>query len=170
MGADTLASNSYGYAEPRNDVKIFQLKDMLIGFTTSYRMGQLLMYKLQIPEHPKEMSNHQYFSTLFIDAVRELFKKEGFSVVENNNEHGGEFLIGYKGELFHIYDDFQVAQSSHNFDACGSGMYLALGALNALHEFKNEMTPKEYILHALRAAEKFNAYVRSPFIVKSLEE
>ena len=90
----------------------------------------------------------------------------GWARKENEREEGGTFLVGVRGELFTIMEDYQVGQSADGFDAVGSGTDLALGALYATRE--GPFRPRQRVRMALAAAERFNAGVRGPFLVKSL--
>ena len=86
--------------------------------------------------------------------------------VKNKNEveTGGVWLVGYRGRLFYVGDDYQVGEYACGFGAVGCGEGYALGALFALH---NGGKPKKRIMIALRAAEYFSAGVRGPFRVLS---
>ena len=99
----------------------------------------------------------------FIDEVRKCLKNGGQATVENNEEKGGTFLVGYKGEIFTIYDDFQVGQSVDQFASCGCGYHLALGSLTTTEQF--EIDPVERLTLALTAAERYSSGVRRPFII-----
>lgn len=162
----------------RMDEKVFASGEFVFGFTTSYRMGQLLQYSFQPPEHPKGMDSYRYLCTRWIDAVRECLKKGGFSEVVNNRETGGEFLLGYRGELYRVCSDFQIASSTEWFDAVGCGAEFAMGALEtlvsplAVDSFK--ISPKKatkVLTRALEVAAKFSAGVAPPFwIVDSVDK
>ena len=43
----------------------------------------------------------------FIGVARQTMKDGGFSKNTNGEESGGTFLVGFRGRLFHIADDFQ---------------------------------------------------------------
>ena len=59
----------------RADAKVFRKKRYVFGFTTSFRMGQLIRYSLALP---KPVGNLDAFmSTTFIDAVRDCLKAGG---------------------------------------------------------------------------------------------
>ena len=103
------------------DPKVFTLGDFVIGFTTSYRMGQLLQFNLEIPCHHDEVSLFAYMVTVFIDAVRECLKTGGYAEKAKEVEKAGTFLVGYKGHLFRIEGDYQVAESALSYDAIGCG-------------------------------------------------
>ena len=135
-----------------------------MGFAGSFRMGQLLRYKCEIPESTEGQSIEKYMATMFIDTIRTCFEKGGFSQKVNGKEEGGTFLVGYKSRLFTVYGDFQVAESLDKYDAIGAGSELALGSLYSTEG----RDPKERIKRALEAAEKFNAAVRRPFHIIEL--
>jgi hypothetical protein len=148
----------------RADQKVFRNGPMLFGFTTSFRMGQLLRYALAIPERTPETDIGRWMTTTFIDAVRECLKSHGWAEKEKERESGGTFLVGYEGRLFEISDDYQVGVPLDGFEACGCGAQVARGALFATGHLHGE----ERLLKALAAAERCSAGVRGPFHVESL--
>lgn len=164
IGGDNLASNRLGYKQTRIDEKIFKTKNMLFGFTTSYRMGQLLQYSFTPPVHKKGESDMKYLVNTFIPKLLEAYRK--FAFIAEDANRGGQFLLGYKGHLYHIQDDFQVAESSLFYDSCGSGEHYAMGALHALSEY--EMTPEERVLKALSSATQHCTTVAPPYKVMSI--
>jgi ATP-dependent protease HslVU (ClpYQ) peptidase subunit len=144
--------------------KVFRRGPFLIGYTTSFRMGQLLEHHLDVPRQRDNQTDMTYMVTEFVEAARKLFKEKGFSKVESNSESGGQFLIGYKGELYSIEKDFQVGHIADGFDAVGSGSDFALGAMKALHR-----TPAaRRIRRALEIAAHFSMGVCGPFYVRTL--
>jgi hypothetical protein len=145
----------------RADRKVFIREKMIFGFTTSFRMGQLLQYRLTIPRHPKGMSDYEYLVTEVIEAVRRCFRDGGFSEKQSEQEKGGDFLLGYHGRLYHISSDFQVGLREENYDAIGCGSEVALGALYATS--KTDLSSVERIGLALEAAAHLNMGVRGPF-------
>ncbi len=149
----------------RRDQKVFEVGEFLIGFTSSFRMGQLLQFNLSPPLVPENIDLYEYMVVHFVEKVRQTLKSGGFAKVEDSVESGGCFLVGFRGRLFKIDEDFQVGESRHAFDADGCGGSYALGALAATQE---ETDPKKRILTALGVAETFSAGVRGPFVVKSI--
>lgn len=140
--------------------KVFKNGSYVMGYTTSFRMGQLLEFGT-LPEPTKQDRNNLYrfMITKFVPAIRKLFKDGGYLKVEDSQEAGGTFLVGIKGELFIIDDDFQVQQKPEHFYACGCGEPIALGAMYA----SNGKKPLEILQIGLQAAEQYSAGVRSPF-------
>lgn len=148
----------------RNDRKVFRNGDCIMGFTSSFRMGQLLAYRLSIPK-PREGEDMMAFMVGdFINAVRDCLKTGGFASAKDGAEIGGAFLVGYRGRLFSIYSDYQVGENSHGYGAVGCGELIALGALHA----SDGMPPEERMRGALMAAETFSAGVRGPFHIEKL--
>ena len=148
----------------RADSKVFTVGPFLIGFTTSFRMGQLLEDSLVPPEHPDGMTDAKFLRTAFIKAVRACFTEGGFSTIDNNKERAGEFLLGYRGKLYSVESDFQVGEPLAGYAACGCGSQAALGSLHTTG-WLNSFTPHERITAALDAAYAHSAGVRPPFLI-----
>lgn len=166
IGGDSagVARSSYALTV-RRDAKVFVNGPFAMGFTTSFRMGQLLRYAFMPPPHdPPEMDVYRYMVTKFVDGVRDCLKAGGYAYKEKDHEEGGTFLVGYRGRLFQIASDYQVGEAIDGYDAVGSGEHAALGALYAMQG----QDPVERVFTALQAAERLNAGVRGPFIVVSV--
>jgi hypothetical protein len=161
MAADSAGVAGYNLTVLRSP-KIYRVGDFLFGFTSSFRMGQLLGHKLKVPKQTGG-DVEQFMCTVFVDAIRECFRTGGFMTKSSEAEAGGEFLVGYRGRIFKVCSDFLVAEARLPFDACGCGQDVALGSL-----FSSEGDPKERLRLALKAAERFSGGVRGPFLVKDI--
>lgn len=156
----------------RKDAKVFEKNGFLIGYTTSFRMGQLLRFKLEIPES-KEIKKdlYEYMCTDFIESVRECFRDNGYMIINNNEEKGGCFLVGVNGRLFRIENDLQVGESILTYDAVGCGASYAKGAMHAIGN-NSGLTASMKLTMSLDSACEFSAGVRGPYVllynVKSL--
>lgn len=148
----------------RADQKVFRNGPMLFGFTTSFRMGQLLRYALSVPDHDPRVAVDKYMTTTFVDAVRSCLKSNGWASAKDGNEQGGTFLVGYRGQLFYVGSDYQVGVPFDSFAAVGCGDDVARGALFA----STHLAGRERIDLALRAAERHSAGVRGPFHILEL--
>ena len=169
MGADSAGVSGQNI-QARADEKIFHLGEFLIGFTTSFRMGQLIRYKFTPPEIPPQIELHQYMVAHFVEAIRDVLKKGGYAKKENEEESGGTFLVGIRGRLFCIESDYQVAESGDKFDATGSGGTVARSAMFALEKTLSTYEPRDQIILALESAEKFISSVRKPYLVTHTRE
>ena len=145
----------------RADEKVFRNGPMIMGFTSSFRMGQLLRYSLTVPHHPDGMDADEWMCTAFVDEVRRCLSAGGFAKKDSEVEEGGFVLVGYRGVLYQVESDYQVARRASGYDAIGSGSDIALGALAVTQG----MAPKPRVLAALKAAERHNAAVCAPFRV-----
>ncbi len=153
----------------RADEKVFRNEEFVMGFTSSFRMGQILRYAFKPPEQSFRKDDMQYMVTDFIDAVREVYRQKGYLHKSNEVESGGTFLVGYRGKLYCVESDFQVGRVHHGFDACGCGYAYAMGALHATSgildkEDGSQLGPNERLQIALEAAARFSAGVRPPFV------
>ena len=150
----------------RKDEKVFFINGrFLLGYTSSFRMGQLLRFGFVPPEQKKKQSDFEYLCTDFIDAVRQRLKTGGYLTIKDNEERGGTFLLAYKSGLYEISDNFQVGIPVDPYGACGCGDEIALGSL---YSTAQDNDPKRRMLTALQAAERFSAGVRRPFVIKFL--
>lgn len=148
----------------RTDGKVFHNGPFLFGFTSSFRMGQLLRYAFTPPEHHSDLTDMQYLVTVFVDALRTCFKDGGFATKASEAESGGNFLIAYRGHLYEIHSDYQIEEAADGYNACGCGEHYATGSLFATEG----QEPEKRVKMALRAAERFSAGVRGPFVVEVL--
>jgi ATP-dependent protease HslVU (ClpYQ) peptidase subunit len=143
----------------RADSKVFTNGPYAMGFTTSFRMGQLLRYALKAPEPNGDLE--RFMVTTFVDAVRECLKEGGWATKDSEREEGGDFLVGVHGRLFSVHPDYQVGEAVDGFAAIGCGQEIALGALYTTA--RTRMAPEKRVKLALEAAERFSAGVRGPF-------
>jgi hypothetical protein len=140
---------------------------MIIGSCGSARQAQLLRYELTVPDHDPRIEIEKFMVKHFIGAVRECFRAGGVCKKEHEVDSSlGSFLVGFKGRLFVVYDDFQVRSPRTQYDAVGCADQIARGALFASDHITKGMKRVEL---ALRAAENFSAGVRGPFHIEALE-
>jgi ATP-dependent protease HslVU (ClpYQ) peptidase subunit len=163
MGGDSAAVQGWTRRQTALE-KVFRRGPFLIGYTSSFRMGQLLQHHLEVPKQTERQADMNYMVTGFIESARKLLKDKGFTKIESNAETGGQFLVGYRGQLYTVHRDFQVGQVADGMDAIGSGREYALGAMYAL----NKLSPSRRLKRTLEITAYFNAAVAPPFIVRSM--
>lgn len=150
IGGDTLGSDGFRkgvYDRP----KVFKNNDFIIGYTTSYRMGQLLEASFIPPERlSSEKDDFIYIVNRVIPAIKSCLSRGGFEQSHNGKDEGGVFLLGYKGNLYEVQSEYSILKASHM--AIGSGIDHAMGALSAIHKINPTMTPEEKITIAIEAA------------------
>jgi hypothetical protein len=160
VGGDSAGVGGYDLTV-RADKKVFRNGEFVMGFTSSFRMGNLLQHALTPPRWHPDDDVHKYMVTDFVDAVRTCLKKGGYATKESEAEVGGTFLVGYAGRLFTIHGDYQVGEGLDGYAACGCGDTIALGSL-----YTSKGNPRSRVLTALAAAERFSAGVRAPFHIE----
>lgn len=165
IGGDSLGVAGLD-ATLRKDVKVFQVGEFLIGFTSSFRMGQLLRFNLSVPLQHPGTDDYGYMVTVFIESVRTCLKNGGFAQRQNEEESGGSFLVGYNGRLYHIDGDYQVGEGILPYEAIGCGEGFAKGAMAILME--SDLPPMAKVDKALRVAERHSVGVRGPFEIVEL--
>jgi ATP-dependent protease HslVU (ClpYQ) peptidase subunit len=163
IGGDSAGVDGHFSLRVRRDPKVFVNEGFIFGFTSSFRMGQVLAHSFSPPKQKVGQDPYAFMVTDFVDGVRQTLKNAGYARAKDGEESGGTFLVGHAGRLFAIHDDYQVGETDDGFDAVGSGADVALGALHA-----SMGEPGDRLRAALAAAERFNAAVRRPFLVKQL--
>jgi len=170
LGADSAAVSGYDLrTSPIKKVfkRNFRCVDFYFAYTSSFRMGQLLEYQLLLDEipHKKDFGyvvDMDYMVNHFVENVRDLFKQKGYSRVKENEEWGGNFIVGVQKRLFHIESDFQVHEYL-DYTADGSGKQYAHAALEALRTVIPD--PYQRIVEAIKISAKFTTSVALPAVV-----
>ena len=153
IGGDSLGVGG-GQRIDRADKKVFVSHGIAYGFTSSFRMGQILKYHTvkQITKL-KEADPFAYVVEALIPHYRDILKEHGYSRQDNNVDTGGVFVLGFNGNLFVIYSDFQVMQALSDYVSVGSGESYAFGALKIMEGMK--LAPKVKIKKSINAASTF---------------
>jgi hypothetical protein len=160
IGGDSAGVAGWDLAV-RADEKVFTNGEFVLGFTSSFRMGQLLRYAFTPPAPHEEQDIQQFMVTDFINALRQCLKDGGYATKDKEQESGGRFLAGFRGQLFDIGTDYQVGRNADGYAAVGCGDQIALGSL-----FSTRGQPAQQRIHkALEAAERHSAGVRGPFVI-----
>jgi ATP-dependent protease HslVU (ClpYQ) peptidase subunit len=170
VGGDSAGTNTSSQQTIHVDPKVFFVRnesgdEFLFGCSTSFRMMQLLQYVFKPPRYDGG-DLHRYMVAEFVEAVRSVLKSGGFARKEAEREQGGKFLVGFRGHLFLIDSDYQVAEANCGYNAIGSGGDLAIGSLYTTE--KQDISPEKRLTIALQAAAYHNSDVREPFIIRHL--
>ena len=164
IGGDSAGVDQCLGLTRRADKKVFRNGDFLFGFTSSFRMGQLLQHAFVPPKPYSGQDVYAFMVTAFVDAVRQCLKNGGYASRRDEVEEGGNFLVGYSGRVFSIEGDYQVGEPMCGYAACGCGESIALGSLFT----SAGQQPVDRVNLALAAAEHFSAGVCGPFNVESV--
>lgn len=165
IGGDSTGVNYSLDIHARDDRKVFQVGEAVIGFTGSFRFGQVLQYRLEFPQI-NTWDVYRWAAVDFMDAVRKACAAGGILEKRNEVETAHNFLMGVRGMLFYCGPDFQMGRVLDGYAAVGCGAPFALGCL---HRIQNEgqppVTAQTRLLRALEAAAHHSAGVRGPFTI-----
>ena len=166
IGGDSCGSNGWTEEDCAHS-KVFRVGDFVIGGTTSFRMLDLLEYSLTIPEKRPwtDEDLEKFMRTAFVNAVRSCLKDGGFATKKSEAELGGTFLVGYKGHLWRVQNDYSIITRT-KYDSVGCGQMVAFGSLFATETIGN-LSAEHRVTAALLAAEEHVCGVRGPFNVLS---
>ncbi len=165
IGGDTIGVGGYSKVF-RTDGKVFKKNNMIFGFTSSYRMGQILRYSFVPPTREENIDDMTYLVAHFIPDLINSYKTGGFLTKTNEVFSGGVFLLGYRNELYKIESDFQVGISALGYDACGCGEDLAKGCMYAVKD--TSLSPEDKITKSLESAAVHSAGVGGRFEIVDL--
>jgi ATP-dependent protease HslVU (ClpYQ) peptidase subunit len=158
LGADSAGTGGYDQ-RIRRDRKVFKNGELIFGFTSSFRMGQLLEFALSPPPIIEGQDAYAYAVKALVPAIRDALKIGGWAKVRDGQEEGGVFLVGFRGRLFTVHSDYQVGEDVGALAAVGCGDAYALGAMHALPD----ADPMTRLQAGLDAAATFSAGVSGPF-------
>jgi ATP-dependent protease HslVU (ClpYQ) peptidase subunit len=159
MGADT-AITAGNIQLQASGVKMFRVKDLVIAGVGYLRPIQSIHYGLGVPRHPKGISNEEYVIGHLIPKLADCIEaSDGVAEPMDSHAMSCSLLIGYRGNLFHIAEDFACTQPSNPYYAIGSGGSYAMAALALLEG----APPRERMELAMEVTSMFDPWVTAPF-------
>lgn len=172
IGGDTMGVDLPALLKcTRKDEKVFIKDDFIFGFAGSYRLGQIVRYKLNAPDRKVKQTDFEYLVADWLTSLREVCKEEGMTKVDDNVESiEGGLLFGYKGKLYTVEEDFQIGEVDTPYWSIGCGDHFALGSLATTQKLvKNKrISATNRIRMALETAEFFSAGVGGPFNILNI--
>jgi hypothetical protein len=115
---------------------------------------------------PKQIvdDDMSHMCTVFIDACRKTFHQGGYAKTQDGEDAGGVLLVGYRGALYCIDDDYSVGRSALGYEAIGCGDHFALGSLASTSgdpEARVQMALYSAALHSTSVCEPFTVLTQS---------
>jgi ATP-dependent protease HslVU (ClpYQ) peptidase subunit len=159
MGGDSAAVGDSHYITLTARPKVFKSGPVMIGYTSSFAMGQALEFRLKLP--PLKDDLDRWMVVEFIDACRKAMREVGFLKIDSHREEGGTFIAVVQNEIYEINEDFQARRILGDVCAVGSGISVAQGAAYAA--LRCGRSAKDAVKMALEAAQTFVTTVREPF-------
>lgn len=162
-GADTAAGQNdeiYQIPEP----KIFLHNSMLFGFCGSYRLGQIVRYRSNLPSPGSDYTDLiTFLAREFVPALKAAVEADGAALPGKSFlGEGTGLLVGYNGELGMVGSTLAVMSASRPYLSIGSGRTRAYPALYALTQVG---TPpgRRLVELTLEAAADYTLTVRGPY-------
>lgn len=141
--------------------KAFARGPYLFGVCGSMRVGQILRFKVDLPD-PPAADLEPFLVRELAPAIRRALVEEG--VAGSGPAILGDkttILVGCRGQLWTICADLTLVREAP-YAAIGSGRLRAYGALHALHAAGVEPVRRQLEL-ALEAAAAYTSNVRPPW-------
>ena len=154
LGGDSFGSDGFtgaAYVRP----KVFKKDEFLIGVCGSYRLMQLLEFKLVIPDKTEKQSIDSYLYGDFVEAVRTCVKNGGALQADSGVETLGRasFIFAFRGKLYEFQNDFSILEPKCGYTSTGSGIDHAQSSLYSTEN--TELLPEERIKRAIQCANNF---------------
>lgn len=158
IGGDRLASNNYYKAEAA-EPKVFKKGEFIIGYTSSFRFGEILQYGFNPPYHSKDIeTDKEYMVTHFIPEVRKSLEDGKYSKSDADGK-SGVAIIGYRNKLYTLQEDWSIIEYLSGVHTTGAGAEYAQGAMSALRNL--DMTAENKIKEAIRITSEHCPFVSS---------
>ena len=157
MVADKCGSD--GYTKILVDrPKVFINGGFIIGYTTSFRMGQLLEFTWSPPEQLSSQSDEVFIYKVVVESIKNTLKSDGFAT----DTSGGSFLFGYKGVLYEMQPDYAIFKIP-SYSAVGCGSEEAKAVMYTLDQIGYEGSMEECLVLAVKASSVSKAGVSSEY-------
>lgn len=104
--------------------KIFRRNELAFGYTTSFRMGQILEFT-KISKDLPNWSEESNVYTSFVDWAKTAMKDGGYLEDDKGVVSGGNFIFYNGKSLFEVQKDFSILVPEDGLFAVGSGEYHA---------------------------------------------
>lgn len=154
MAGDLMGSNGYT-GKVYSDSKVFVNGDFIIGYTSSFRMGQLLEFNWVQPPRLEGMEDREYLQISVVESLRSCFQQYGYGIKDGVEDIGGNFLIGYRGCVYEMQHNFSLLKHE-DYVACGSGIDYATSAMSVLIDnAAGDFDPYDVLQTAIGTAAKF---------------
>lgn len=138
----TIASDmlvTWDYSVNNYTDKIFRKGNgYVVGCSGGVRVSQLMQYEVTFPVIPKNVKDlKEFIVKKVVPNIRKVMRKELAKKNMDESDLNSAFLIGVKGGLFIITEDYCVLEFD-KFAAIGSGAIAALASLSTTEEVKKD--------------------------------
>lgn len=160
LGGDSAATSGWHSRLHLIESKVWEQGGCVFGLTGGCREAQIIQHRLPVPERKDGVDVLRWLAVDFVDALRQARKDSGHDEkLTTGPEVGCHFMMGVKGRLFVLFNDYSFVEQPHGY-AIGSGGDLAIGSLHTSRLLMKQ--PTKRIAAALQAA-AYNNTCAPPF-------
>lgn len=168
MIGDKMASNGFtGQVTPQP--KVFTNNGFIFGYTTSFRMGQLLQYSWNPPSRTEGIEDDVYLYRDVVNSFVKLFKDNDYGCKNDSELETGEFIFGWGGRLFRHQSNHSLLEAEE-YVCEGSGTYHAEAAMCALLNYSDWDDTEVLLSKSLEVVAKFVTSVSAEYDYLVLEK
>ena len=168
MAGDLMGSNGFT-KKVYPDSKVFTNGEFIFGYTSSFRMGQILQYNWQQPPRLEGLTDREYLQLDVVESIRSCFSSFGYGIKDGVEDIGGNFLIGYRGCIYEMQNNFSILRSL-DYIAVGSGENHAEAVLATLIDDNPDFDPYFCLTKAISVASKFVSSVSEDCTILTTDE
>lgn len=128
--------------------KVFRNGVFSFGYTSSFRMGQLLEYHWVRPPIRDNEDIDEYLYVDVLDSIKELFMADRY---DTDGNLGGVFIMVYYDRVFMVQEDYAMFEIDH-FVSVGDGADEAEAVLYTLENIENDVAPENKLRLAIKIA------------------
>ena len=177
LGADSFASGSdVGFTlagpkvvelmvhAPAPGAIVKRTLKLLIGASGAPRIASTLKHLVTPPVYDDPSEDPERYVLRLIDVIRDVARARGLIMVRDGQEKlDGRLLIGFKGRLFVVSDDYDLLEPKNGMAAIGCADSVTLAAMLAFHRSGAHHDRYDVLQCALEVAAELDIHVRGPF-------
>lgn len=166
IAGDFMASNGHHFRKVATSKVFLKSQKCAIGYTSSFRMGQILEHYWSLPSRVEGQDLDSYINVDIIESLRATFTAYGYGIKNSNGttieDIGGTFILLYEDRIYEIQGNYSALDYDSEVIAVGSGMDAALGSLFSLLPVTNAGV-EELLVKVFTSVNKVTASVSPEF-------
>lgn len=140
LGGDLAGSNGHTIGTTTQS-KVCAKEDFLIGYTGSFRAGQIVEHGWYPPARVEGISDYIYLVLAVIPSMMECLTENGYGGHDGEEVRGGNFVLVYRGHIYEVQTDYSIIEWDQPVVCVGSGGDVTEAACNGML-IMNELLPK----------------------------
>src|SRR5690554_798101 len=152
LAGDQAGGSIYFREDHTNLTKVFKVGEFLVGYTTSFRMGQILQYSWNPPTMQVGQDEDTYIFRDVVNSLSSVFDSCQYGKKDGVEKQTGVFLLGWRGRLFTVQENLSILEHD-TYAACGCGEDFARGAMYSMISHNiHDKEPKKLLKDAIIVA------------------